>query len=149
MLTHLKDRPPCVNCERWKEPCEWVPGSQVCSTCAKQKIGCMQPDMPLRYKWKSQIFIKSDVEGDWVHQIKQPWVDKGKGQMGTVVSEPDDEEARAQYRADVHRLVESSEVIARSFEALVLLLVEQLPVPMVGNLGSRSLDEEGIENAEE
>ena len=44
--------------------------------------------------------------------------------MGTVDSEPDDEEAQAQYWADVHHLAELSEVIARSYEALVLLLAE-------------------------
>ena len=49
--------------------------------------------MPLCPKRKSQLFIESDMEGDWVHQIKRPWVDKGKGWMGTVDSEPDDEEA--------------------------------------------------------
>ena len=86
--------------------------------------------MPQQLKWKSQLFIKSDVEGDWVHRIKQLWVDKGKGQMGMADSELDDEEAWAQYRVDVHCLVESSKVITRSFEALVLLLVEQLPVLM-------------------
>ena len=95
------------------------------------------------------MFIESDVEGDWVHWIKWLQVDKGKGQMGMADSEPDDEEARAQYQADVHRLVESREVIAHSFEALVLLLAEQLPMPMLGNPGSGSLDEEGMENPEE
>ena len=148
-LTHLQDRPPCDNCEQQKEPCEWVPSSQVCSACAKWNIACMQPDMPSQWKQKSQMFIKSDVEGDWVHQIKRPQVDKGKGQMGTADSEPDDEEAWDRYRVDVHRLVDSSEAITRSFEALVLLLVEWLPMPMSGNLGSRSLDEEGTENVEE
>ena len=88
------------------------------------------------------------MEGDWVHQIKRPWVDKGKGRMGTADSEPDDEEAWAWYRADVHRLAESSEVITWSFKALVLLLAEQLPMPMSGNLGTGSLDEEGTENVE-
>ena len=95
------------------------------------------------------MFIESDVEGDWVHWIKWPWVDKGKGWMGTADSEPDDEEARAWYWADVHCLAESSEVIACSFEALVLLLAEWLPMLILGNPGSRSSDEEGMENAEE
>ena len=95
------------------------------------------------------MFIELDVEGDWVHRIKQPWVDKGKGRMGMADSELDDEEAWAWYRADVHRLVESSEVITHSFEALVLLLAEWLPVLMSGNPGSGSSDEEGMENAEE
>ena len=69
--------------------------------------------------------------------------------MGTADSEPDDEEARAQYRADVHCLAESSEAIAWSFEALVLLLVERLPMLMSGDPGTGSSDEEGAENAEE
>ena len=64
-------------------------------------------------------------------------------------SEPDDEEARVRYRADVHRLAESSEAIACSFKTLVLLLVERLPMPMLGNMGSGSSDEEGMENVEE
>ena len=89
------------------------------------------------------------MEGDWVHRVKRPWVDKGKGWMGMADSEPDNEEARARYRADVHHLAESSEVIAWSFEALVLLLVEQLPMLMSGDLGMGSLDEEGAEIAEE
>ena len=105
-------------------------------------------DVLVWVKWKSQLFIELDVEGDWVHQIKQLRVDKGKGQMGTADLEPDDEEAWAQYRADVHHLAELSKVIAHSFEALVLLLVEWLPVPMSGNLGSVGLDEEETENAE-
>ena len=61
----------------------WEPG----------KIGCTCLDMPQQLKQKSQLFIKSDVEGDWVHQIKQLWVDKGKGRMGMADSELDDEEA--------------------------------------------------------
>ena len=63
--------------------------------------------------------------------------------------ELDDEEACARYQADVHRLAESSEAIARSFEALVLLLAEQLPMLVSGNPGTGSSDEEGTENAEE
>ena len=70
------------------------------------------------------MFIKSDVEGDWVHRIKRLQVDKGKGQMGMADLVPEDEEAWAQYWADVHHLAESSEVITQSFEALVLLLAE-------------------------
>ena len=117
--------------------------------CAKWKIGCTWLDMPPWWKQKSQVFIKSDVEGDCVHWTKQLQVDKGKGQMGTADSELDDEEAQAQYRADIHHFVESSEVITCSFEALVLLLVEQLPVPMSGNPGSIGSDEEEVENVEE
>ena len=95
------------------------------------------------------MFIESDVEGDWVHRIKCLWVDKGKGWMETVDSELDDDEAWARYRVDVHHLAESSEVIARSFEALVLLLVERLPMLMSGDPGTGSSDEEGVENVEE
>ena len=99
----------------------------------------MRPDTPLWQKQKSQVFIESDMEGDWVHQITQPQVDKGKGWMGMMDLEPDDEEAQAGYWADVHHLAESSEVMTHSFEALVLLLVEQLLVPMLGNPGSVEL----------
>ena len=69
--------------------------------------------------------------------------------MGMVDSELDDKEARARYWADVHHLAESSEVISWSFEALVLLLAEQLLMPMLGDPGMGSSDEEGAENAEE
>ena len=69
--------------------------------------------------------------------------------MGTADSEPDNEEARARYQADVHRLAESSKVIAHSFKALVLLLVEWLPVLMLGSQESVGSDEEGTENVEE
>ena len=89
------------------------------------------------------------MEGDWVHRVKRPQVDKGKGRMGTADSELDDEEARAWYQADVHCLAESSEVIAWSFEALVLLLAERLPMLMLGDPGTGSSDEEGAEIAEE
>ena len=105
--------------------------------------------MPQRPKRKSQLFIESDMEGDWVHRVKRPRVDKGKGRMGTAGSEPDDDEARTWYRADVHCLVDSSEAITQSFEALVLLLAERLPMPMSGDSGTGSLEEEGAENAEE
>ena len=116
-----------------------MPGSWVCSACAKRKIGCTQLGMPQQRKRKSQLFIELDVEGDWVHWIKRLWIDKGKGWMGTVDSELDNEEAQVRYWADVHHLVESSEVVARSFKALVLLLVEWLPVPISGNPESRSV----------
>ena len=145
----LKDHPPCNDCEWQKEPCEWVPGSQVCSTCAKWKIGCMQLGMPQQQKRKSQLFIESDVEGDWVHQIKWLWVDKGKGQMEMADLDPDDEDAWARYQADVHWLAESSKAIACSFEALVVLLAEWLLVSMLGNLESVGLEEEEPENVEE
>ena len=61
--------------------------------CAKWKIWCLWMDMPQHLKQKSQLFIESDVEGDWVHWVKRPWVDKGKGWMGTADLELDDEEA--------------------------------------------------------
>ena len=105
--------------------------------------------MPQQWKRKSQLFIESDVKCDWVHQIKQPWVDKGKGQMEMADSDPEDEETQTRYQADVHWLVESSEVITHSFEALVVLLVEWLPVPMPGNLESVDSEEEEPENVEE
>ena len=113
------------------------------------KLHACGQTLPLWWKQKSQLFIESDVEGDWVHWIKRPQVDKGKGQMGPVDSEPEDEEAQVRYWAVIHCLAESSKVIAHSFEALVLLLVGWLPVPMLGNPKGRSLDEEGMENAEE
>ena len=59
----LKNPPPCLNCEQQKEQCDWVDSSQVCVACTQQKIACSQKDMPQRPKWKSPLFIKSDVEG--------------------------------------------------------------------------------------
>ena len=50
--------------------------------------------MPKWLEQKSQLFIESDVEGDWVHQIKQLQVDKGKGQMEMADLDPDEEEAQ-------------------------------------------------------
>ena len=123
-----------------------MPGSQVCSTCAKWKIGCTW------LKWKSQLFIELDVEGDWVHWIKQLWVDKGKGQMEMADEGQDEEEAWAWYWADIHRLAESNEAISHSFEALVALLADQLPVSVMENLetgGSEGEEEEELEDAEE
>ena len=104
--------------------------------------------MPQWWKRKSQLFIESDVEGDWVHWIKWPQVDKGKGWMEMVDLDPEDEDAWARYQADVHWLGESSEAITCSFEALVVLLAEWLLVSMLGNLESRDLEEEEPENAE-
>ena len=50
--------------------------------------------------------------------------------------------------SEIHwRLV--SHTIARSFEALVLLLAERLPIPMSGDPEGGSLDEEGTAIAEE
>ena len=138
----LKVHTPCDNCKRQKEPCEWVPSSWVCSTYAKWEFGCMWLDMPPQQKRQSQLFIELDVEGDWVHWIKWLQVDKGKGQMETADSDPEDEEAWARYWVDVHWLAELSEAIACSFKALVVLLVEWLPVSMPGNPESIDSDEE-------
>ena len=89
------------------------------------------------------------MEGDWVHQIKWPWVDKGKGQMETADSDLENEDSWARYQADVHWLAESSKGSACSFKALVVLLVEWLPVSMPGNPESiDSEKEEELENAE-
>ena len=84
-----------------------------------------------------------------MHQIKWPWVDKGKGQMEMADLDPDDEDAWARHQVDVHWLVESSKAIACSFEALVVLLAEWLLVSMLGNLESVGLEEEEPENVEE
>ena len=62
---------------------------------------------------------------------------------------PDYEEAWAWYWVDVHRLVELSQVITWSFEVLVLLLVEQLPMLILGDPGTGSSDEEGMGNVGE
>ena len=109
-------------------------------------------DMPRQQKWKSQLFIESDVEGDWVHQINRPQVDKGKGWMEMVDSDMDEEEAWAWYRVDISQLVDSNEAIAHSFKALVVLLVDRLPVSRPENLegvGSEGEEEEEAENAED
>ena len=98
--------------------------------------------MPQQLKRKSQLFIKSDVEGDWLHHIKQLQVDKGEWQMETVGLDLEDDDAQAWYWSDIHRLAESNEVITHSFEALVALLVDWLPVSRPGNLESVSLEEE-------
>ena len=112
----------------------------------------MQTDMPRQPKWKSQVFIELDVEGNWVHCIKRPWVDKGKGQMEMVHLDPDEEEAQARYWADICHLAELNEVIACSFEALVVLLVDRLLVSRTKNLegaGSEGEEEEDAENVED
>ena len=65
-------------------------------------------------------------------------------------SDPEDEDAQAQYQVDIHRLVELNEVIACSFEALVTLLSDWLPVLRLENPESLGLEEEvGMETAEE
>ena len=108
--------------------------------------------MPKWLKWKSQLFIESDMEGDWVHRIKGLWVDKGKGWMETADSDPDEEEAQAWYWADIHQLAELNEAITCSFEALVVLLVDRLLVSRTKNLegaGSEGEEEEDAENVED
>ena len=108
--------------------------------------------MPRWPKRKSQLFIESDVEGDWVHRIKRPQVDKGKGRMEMVDEDPDEEAAQAWYWADIHQLVDLSEAIAHSFEALVVLLADWLPASRMGNpegAGSEGEEEEEEENAED
>ena len=89
MLTFVKDHPPGISCDQWKEQCKWVPGSRVCMTCVKWKIACTRTDMPHQLKWKGSLFIESDVEGDWVNHVKQPQLDKGKGWMELMTSELD------------------------------------------------------------
>ena len=144
----LKDHPSCSNCKWQKEPCEWVPGSWVCSACAKWKIGCMRLDMPRRLKRKSQLFIESDVEGDWVHRIKRPQVDKGKGQMEMADLDLDEEKAWAWYWVDIHWLVGLNEAIVHSFEALVVLLADWLQVSRTENPEGAGLEGEGEEEEE-
>ena len=56
--------------------------------------------MPQQPKWKSQLFIESEVEGDWVHQIKWPRVDKGKGRMEMEDEDPDEVAAQAGHLSD-------------------------------------------------
>ena len=127
-----------------------MPSSRVCSACAKWKIGCMQLEMPWQPKWKSQLFIELDVEGDCVHHIKQLWIDKGKGWMELADLDLEDEDAQAQYWVDIHWHAELNEAIAHSFEALVALLVDRLPVLRMENLESMGSEEEmELEDAEE
>ena len=79
-----------------------------------------------------------------MHQIKWPQVDKGKGQMEMEDEDLDEVAARARYYADIRQIVESNELIARSFEALVALLVDQLPVS-----GTEHMEGAGSEGEEE
>ena len=92
------------------------------------------------------------MEGDWVHWIKGLWVDKGKGRMETADLDPDEEEAQAWYWADIHQLAELNEAITCSFEALVVLLADWLPVSRTENpenAGLEGEEEEEPEDAEE
>ena len=109
--------------------------------------------MPQRLKQKSQLFIESDVEGDWVHWIKWPWVDKGKGRMEMEDKDLDEAAARAQYWADICWIAWSNKSIACSFEALVVLLADWLPASGTEHpevVGSEGEEEEGdVEIAED
>ena len=64
--------------------------------------------------------------------------------METVGSDLEDSwnDALAQYWVDIHWLVESNEAITHSFEALVALLLDQLPVLGLESWGSAGLEEE-------
>ena len=98
--------------------------------------------MPQWPKQKSTIWIESDVEDDWVHQVKWPWLDKGKRWMDTVSLDLEDEDTWAWYQADIHQLAEVSETITRSFKALVALLSDWLPVTRLENWESLGLEED-------
>ena len=72
--------------------------------------------------------------------------------MEMVDEDPDEEAARAQYQADIHWLVDSSAAIAHSFEALVVLLADQLLGLRMGNpesAGSEREEEEEEKIAED
>ena len=77
--------------------------------------------MPQQPKWKIPQFIESDVEGDWVHCIKQPWLDKGKGQMEMTFSDLEDGQnnSLAQYWVDIHCLMDLNEAVAHSLKTLI------------------------------
>ena len=108
----------------------------------------MRLDMPRWLKRKSQLFIESDVEGDWVHRIKRPQVDKGKGQMEMADLDLDEEKAWAWYWVDIHWLVGLNEAIVHSFEALVVLLADWLQVSRTENPEGAGLEGEGEEEEE-
>ena len=88
-----------------------------------------------------------------MHRIKRPQVDKGKGQMEMEDKGPDEAAAWAQYQADIHQITESNESITHSFEALVVLLADQLPASGTEHPEGVALEgeeEEGdVENAED
>ena len=108
--------------------------------------------MPQQLKQKSQLFIESDVEGDWVHWIKWLLVDKGKGRMEMEDEDLDEAAAWARYQADIHQIAESNKSIARSFEALVVLLADWLPALGTGHpeiVVSEGEEEGDTENAED
>ena len=72
--------------------------------------------------------------------------------METVDEDPDEEAAWARYWVDIHWLVDLSEAITHSFEALVVLLVDWLSVSRMENLegaGSEAEGEEELENVED
>ena len=89
-----------------------------------------------------------DVEGDWVHWIKWPHIDKGKGWMETEDEDLDEAAAWARYWADIRQVVESNESIAHSFKALVVLLVDQLPASRMEHPGGVALEGEEEEEGD-
>ena len=68
--------------------------------------------------------------------------------MEMVDEDPDEEAARARYQVDICRLADSNEAITHSFEALVVLLVDRLPVSRMGNPGGAGSEREGEEESE-
>ena len=89
-----------------------------------------------------------------MHWIKWPQVDKGKGQMEMEDEDPDEVAAWAQYQADIRQITELNKAITRSFEALVVLLADQLPISAIEYLegvGSEGEEEEedDMENGED
>ena len=112
------------------------------------------PHVPSRRSSACEQTSLMDVEGDWVHQIKWPHIDKGKGRMETEDEDLDEAAAWARYRADIRQIVESNESITRSFEALVVLLADRLLASRMehpGGVASEGEEEEegDAENAED
>ena len=72
--------------------------------------------------------------------------------METEDEDLDETAAQARYQADICQITESNESIARSFEALVVLLADRLPVLGTGHpeiVGSEGEEEGDAENAED
>ena len=89
---------------------------------------------------------------DWPYKghICTLQVDKGKGWMETEDKDPDEVAAQAWYRADIRQIVELNESIAHSFESLVVLLVDRLPVSGTEHpegAGLEGEEEDDVENA--
>ena len=64
--------------------------------------------------------------------------------------DPDEVAAQARYWVDICQIMELNESIAHSFEALVVLLVDQLPVSGMEHpegAGSEGEEEDDAENA--